>query len=79
MADDARYIVGTYARQPFEFVSGRGSTLVDAAGREYIDFYSGIAVNALGHSHPQWVDAVKKQADKSHAHSQNSTARGGAS
>ena len=65
MLDDAKYIVGTYARQPFEFVSGRGSTLVDAAGKEYIDFYSGIAVNALGHSHPGWVEAVKTQADKS--------------
>ena len=67
MSEDAEYIVGTYARQPFEFVSGRGSTLVDAAGKEYIDFYSGIAVNALGHSHPQWVDAVRQQADKSAA------------
>ena len=65
MLDDAKYIVGTYARQPFEFVSGRGSTLVDAAGRSYIDFYSGIAVNALGHSHPLWVEAVRQQADKS--------------
>ena len=65
MADDAKYIVGTYARQPFEFVSGHGSTLVDAAGKEYVDFYSGIAVNALGHSHPTWVKAVQQQADKS--------------
>ena len=62
MSDDARYIVGTYARQPFEFVSGRGSTLYDPSGKAYIDFYSGIAVNALGHSHPAWVSAVQQQA-----------------
>ena len=64
MQDDARYIVGTYARQAVEFVSGSGCELVDASGRVYIDFYSGIAVNALGHSHPAWVKAVQQQAEK---------------
>lgn len=62
MKDDAKYIVGTYARQPFEFVRGRGSILEDVNGKKYVDFYSGIAVNALGHSHPEWVKAVQQQA-----------------
>ena len=64
MLDDARYVVGTYARQPFEFVRGEGSTLYDASDRPYIDFMSGIAVNALGHSHPAWVRAVQSQATR---------------
>ena len=62
MSDDARYIVNTYARQPFEFTSGSGSLLYSSTGARYIDFYSGIAVNALGHSHPAWVTAVQSQA-----------------
>ena len=44
-----------------EIVSGRGATVVDAAGRQYLDFVSGIAVNALGHSHPGIARAVARQ------------------
>ena len=39
-----------YKRQPVEFVRGSGVELFDALGRSYLDFTSGIAVNALGHS-----------------------------
>jgi acetylornithine/N-succinyldiaminopimelate aminotransferase len=42
-------IVGTYKRAPVEFVRGSGVQLFDAEGRAYLDFVSGIAVNALGY------------------------------
>lgn len=42
-------------------VSGKGAHVTDADGREYIDFLSGVAVNALGHAHPAIVDAVTTQ------------------
>lgn len=45
-------------------VKGEGSRLWDQEGREYIDLAGGIAVNALGHCHPELVAALKEQADK---------------
>jgi acetylornithine/N-succinyldiaminopimelate aminotransferase len=53
-----------YRRLPVTLVRGKGSHVWDTDGREYIDFLSGIAVNALGHSHPAIVNAIKDQADK---------------
>ncbi|SQI21683.1 acetylornithine transaminase [Corynebacterium jeikeium] len=51
----------TYGTPPRELVSGRGTTVTDAEGNEYLDLLSGIAVNALGHAHPAIVDAVTNQ------------------
>ena len=45
-------------------VTGKGSRLYDQAGQEYIDFAGGIAVNALGHAHPDLVNAVIEQSKK---------------
>lgn len=45
-------------------VKGEGAKLWDKDGNEYIDFAGGIAVNALGHCHPELVSAVKEQAEK---------------
>ncbi|TQV75593.1 aspartate aminotransferase family protein [Aliikangiella marina] len=45
-------------------VKGEGAKLWDKEGNEYIDFAGGIAVNALGHCHPELVGALKAQADK---------------
>jgi acetylornithine/N-succinyldiaminopimelate aminotransferase len=56
------YVVGTYARQPVEFVRGSGSRLWDSDGNEYLDFLGGISVVQIGHSHPHWVEAVQEQA-----------------
>src|SRR6476620_12317910 len=42
-------ILGTYKRAPVEFVRGSGVHLYDAEGKAYLDFVSGIAVNALGY------------------------------
>jgi 4-aminobutyrate aminotransferase-like enzyme len=45
-------------------VEGRGCTLVDADGNEYIDFFAGVAVASLGHSHPRFVAALTSQIEK---------------
>ncbi len=58
----AKYLMQTYARQPISILRGRGSKVYDMEGREYIDFVGGIAVNALGHGHPDLVQAIQRQA-----------------
>jgi acetylornithine/N-succinyldiaminopimelate aminotransferase len=60
--DAAKYLMQTYARQPVSIVRGRGSKVYDLEGREYIDFVGGIAVNILGHGHPDLVQAIQRQA-----------------
>lgn len=45
-----------------EFVRGEGAYVWDNTGKQYLDFLAGIAVNALGHAHPAFVDAVSTQA-----------------
>jgi predicted acetylornithine/succinylornithine family transaminase len=50
-----------YPLPRLELVSGRGARVKDAAGREYLDFVSGIAVNALGHAVPGLARVVAKQ------------------
>jgi len=61
-ATDARYVMGTYARQPVAFVRGEGSRLYDSEGREYLDFLGGLAVTSLGHAHPEITAALAEQA-----------------
>ena len=61
---DEQYVMHSYARFPVALDHGQGSTLWDVNGKEYIDFSSGIAVNALGYNHPLWVKAVTEQATK---------------
>ncbi|WP_221032228.1 aspartate aminotransferase family protein [Actomonas aquatica] len=56
------YVVQNYGRAPLTLVRGAGSKVWDDAGREYLDFTSGIAVSALGHCHPHWVSTVQRQA-----------------
>ncbi|KAB2912225.1 MAG: aspartate aminotransferase family protein [Hyphomicrobiaceae bacterium] len=57
-------IMPTYARQNLVFESGSGSWLVSTKGERYLDFGSGVAVNALGHAHPKLVAALTEQAQK---------------
>jgi acetylornithine/N-succinyldiaminopimelate aminotransferase len=57
-------LYGTYARSDLAFERGEGMRLWDQHGREYLDFHSGIAVNALGHGDPHLVAALKAAADK---------------
>lgn len=61
---ESAYVMGTFARKPVEFVGGRGMTLVDDAGREYLDFLSGIGCDCLGHCPPVLVDAIDAQASQ---------------
>ena len=56
--------MGVYARAPLAFERGEGSYLYTAEGEAYLDCMAGIAVTALGHSHPKLVQAVKDQAEK---------------
>jgi predicted acetylornithine/succinylornithine family transaminase len=59
---DDRYLLQNYTRSPIVFERGEGCRLWDTEGRRYLDFLAGIAVCALGHSHPDWVEAVRNQA-----------------
>ncbi len=57
-----RSLMQTGRRLPVTFVRGHGCVVVDDRGREYLDLVAGIAVNLLGHSHPDVVAAVSRQA-----------------
>jgi acetylornithine/N-succinyldiaminopimelate aminotransferase len=57
-----RYLMQTGRRLPVTFVRGSGCLVYDDAGREYLDLVAGIAVNLLGHAHPDVVAAVSDQA-----------------
>jgi acetylornithine/N-succinyldiaminopimelate aminotransferase len=57
-------VMGTYARNPVEFVRGEGTRLWDDEGNEYLDFLAGISVVQLGHCHPAVVEAVREQAGR---------------
>lgn len=54
-------MMNNYGTPGMELVSGKGVMLTDAAGKDYIDFFSGIAVNSLGQAHPAIVEAVTRQ------------------
>ncbi len=56
------YVMKNYARSALTLVRGQGVFVWDDTGREYLDFSSGVAVNALGHCHPVWVEAIRRQA-----------------
>ena len=58
------WMMPVYAPAAFIPVRGEGSRLWDQQGKEYIDFAGGIAVNALGHAHPQLIKALTEQAEK---------------
>jgi len=59
-----KYLMQTGRRQPVTFVRGQGCLVYDDAGKEYLDLVAGIAVNLLGHAHPEVADAVAAQSRK---------------
>jgi len=61
---EKRYIMQTYKRPRIVLKSGKGAILTDFAGKEYLDCVAGIAVNAVGYSHPDVVNALKEQSSK---------------
>ncbi len=64
MADKTQYLMNTYAPEKVSFVKGKGVWLWDEAGKKYLDTSGGIAVMALGHSHPEVIETLKSQAEK---------------
>ncbi|MCU1296666.1 MAG: argD [Acidobacteriaceae bacterium] len=64
MKSEEKLLLPTYDRHKILFEKGRGLYLWDSEGNKYLDFLSGIGVNALGHGHPRIQAALKKQAGK---------------
>ena len=58
------YFINTFTRQPVVLDHGEGVKVTDIDGKEYLDMFAGIAVNALGHNHPKLVKAIQEQAEK---------------
>ena len=58
------HVMNTYARLPVAFSHGDGSWITDTDGKIYLDALSGIAVNTLGHNHPELVAAIAAQAGR---------------
>src|SRR3989440_5622938 len=58
------HLLPVFARVDLGFESGEGCWLTATNGERYLDFTSGVAVNALGHAHPHLVEAITKQANR---------------
>ena len=58
------HLLPAYARANLAFERGDGAWLIATDGERYLDFASGVAVNALGHAHPHLVKALGEQAQK---------------
>ena len=61
---DEQYVLQTYGRNPVAIDHGKGATLWDTEGKEYVDFTSGIGVCSLGYANEQWAKAIYDQAMK---------------
>lgn len=64
-------LLGTYKRAPMEFVKGEGVELIDADGKRYLDFASGIAVNALGYGDAGVARAITEALSTGLIHTSN--------
>jgi predicted acetylornithine/succinylornithine family transaminase len=62
LLDAEKFLLPTYKRQPVVMTHGRGAYIYDAAGKKYLDFLGGIAVNALGHAHARIVKVIRREA-----------------
>ncbi len=62
--EDRQYILNVYSRMNLELVSGEGSYLLDREGNQYLDMFSGLSVNNLGHNNPEIVSIIADQAAK---------------
>ncbi len=61
---EREYLLQNYARYPLVLARGKGNYVYDTEGRRYLDFITGIGVNALGHAHPRIVKVVREQAGR---------------
>jgi acetylornithine/N-succinyldiaminopimelate aminotransferase len=59
---EREYLLQNYARYPLVLARGKGCFAFDMDGKRYLDFISGIGVNALGHAHPRILKVVRDQA-----------------
>jgi predicted acetylornithine/succinylornithine family transaminase len=59
---EREHLLQNYARYPLALVRGKGCYVYDPEGRRYLDFITGIGVNALGHAHPRIVKIIREQA-----------------
>jgi predicted acetylornithine/succinylornithine family transaminase len=59
---ERQFLLQTYNRYPIVLTRGKGVFLYDIDGKRYLDFVSGLGVNALGHAHPRIVKAIREQA-----------------
>ena len=64
MQMDKKYVMQSYSRIPLVIDKGKGVRVWDKEGREYLDFISGIGVNAIGHCHPEILRALTHQAKR---------------
>ena len=60
----SKYLFQNYGRMDIAFTHGKGAYLYDTDGKEYLDLVSGIAVNAIGHAHPEWVKCMQDQVSR---------------
>jgi acetylornithine aminotransferase len=58
---DATYIMPTVKRLPIAIQRAEGNYLYDTQGNRYLDLFTGLAVNVLGHAHPRVVKALEEQ------------------
>jgi predicted acetylornithine/succinylornithine family transaminase len=61
---ERQYLLTTYSRYPVVLARGKGVFLFDIDGKKFLDFVSGLGVNALGHAHPRIVKTIRDQAAK---------------
>jgi acetylornithine aminotransferase len=61
---DQQIIMSTYGRLPIVIDRGEGNYLFDEEGKKYLDLFTGLAVNILGHSHPEIIKALTEQSSK---------------
>jgi acetylornithine/N-succinyldiaminopimelate aminotransferase len=59
---ESEFLLQNYARYPIAIHRGKGCYAYDTTGKRYLDFITGIGVNALGHAHPRLVRAIREQA-----------------
>lgn len=64
MRAESQFLLPTYERNPVLFTRGRGVYLYDSKGKRYLDFLSGIGVNALGYGHPAIKKVLSRQSQK---------------
>jgi acetylornithine/N-succinyldiaminopimelate aminotransferase len=59
---ERQFLLQTYNRYPLAIARGKGPYIFDLDGKRYLDFVSGLGVNALGHAHPRIVKTIREQA-----------------